>query len=297
MSSKNDTDEPVLVPYPDVPEEAIYNAYSLFRGVMSKHTADLRVLVVVGVMVITGIVAGALGRSNDSDQRLFWRSDVIAAFVASLTGSLGAAYQIGKRRFATVDLFSSEILVRMRLLAVDRVVDEIIAAYDKMPSEGELQPGDIERSPENFFSLFEQRAGELGSLSSSIVDHVTDYYNYHKSIRNDILSLNNALRKNDESGIRDHILSLLHKLDLLSFSAFKSLSDLIERPIHRLFAWQITGHVGSRANAFLLEELDESDIRYREILYRRRVYSYICERLEREGNLKRLRRRYSRLAD
>jgi hypothetical protein len=278
-----------VVPYPSTPLEGVYSGYGLWRGLTSRHTRDLFAifLAIVGFALFVALVAFA-GRLSSGE--------FLAALASSVLGALGAIYQLAKKRFSTVDVFSSEILARIRILAADNSVHEIIKFSDtdyvsiyneKFAKNPTGKYAVIEPSKENYFEIFFRRSDDLGGLSRTVVDHATDFYNFHMAARDELRELIAAIESFSErhEEIEHQLIDVIFMIDLMAFSAYRVLDELIEKQTHKWHSWQLALCVGTQANAYLIEKMNVEDRRYAEVLHRHSSYADVIARLKK--NLKR----------
>ncbi len=262
-------------------------ANKFYRGVGSKHTSDLFFIFGV-VLASTATVVFAIQQLTRPE---FWGSQMLAAMFTSGLASLAAIFQLAKLRFSTVDIFSSEILARLRILSSDHSIGRLRRYADPGFVEKRTRnsqtgsfPGEsvIELSQEEQFETFYRRSSDLGALSSIIVDHVTDFYSFQKATRDAIrdLAATAEFYPDDTAEIRERIIDVLFLADLMAYSGLRALEELIETPAHRLHARQIALSVGTSALQFVLEEMDSNDHRYTEILHRKQKYTALTSELK-----------------
>lgn len=275
-----------IVPYPRVPLEGIYSRRNFLRILTSRHSRDL-------LVIFTGALSGALfvttlvlGVSDATKTQLY------AAMISSFLATLGAIYQLSKRRFSTVDVFSSEILARMRILAADNSIAEIlefsdeqhIAAYSQRSAKStEGGYAVLLPSQESYFETFHRRSDDLGGLGSVVVDHVTDFYCFHMAARDQLRELTSTIENFPEriDDIKHQVIDVIFMIDLWAFSGLRALDELIESKNHKWHSWQVAMSVGTRANAFLLSAMSDDDHRLAEVMHRNDEYASRIRTLKR----------------
>ncbi|GGD15245.1 hypothetical protein GCM10011342_25010 [Aquisalinus flavus] len=282
----------IEIPYPKRSPEDIYSPYSMVRGITSRHTRDLilyLVSIIAGVYSLLFFV-GSFG--NLLNEEILFGPTALVPFGAAFLAGIGTVYQIGKRRFATVDLFSSEITARVRISASDGFIEKLISQFDhagfrEAEDRHHRQAISIEPSGELTFELFHRHYEQLGSLTPPIVDYVCDYYNYVMSVRDEIRDLQHMLT---DPGVtvserRHQVMNVLFFIDIAMFSAYRALDALIEKDINKWHAWQLSCYVGVVANNFVREVMPADDPRYSEVQHRAARYRDTVKQLNR--NLKR----------
>lgn len=293
MTAAQSTDElkmisearaPLFIPYPKRASEDIYGRYSLARGVASKHTRDLIVLWFAILLASGFVVYSILNATSDGTAAV---GEVVAAVLAAFFAASGTVYQLGKRRFATVDLFSSEIMGRIRMSASDGFNRRIMNLYDLDEQSVQHYEGrsgaqpNISPSVEGAFELFFRHSADLGALSPPVVDYVTDCYNFHIGIRDEIRDLQMALSrpKIDVEEVNTHVINALFMIDIVSLSAFFALDLLIEKGVHRWHAWQLCCYTGVEANNFVRQVMPSDDPRFPEVVRRAKHYETAIKNL------------------
>lgn len=300
-----------LVPYPAVPLEEVYVPQRLSRGIRSKHTSDLRwvaaaIFAILILMLAVGPAQGFLtGKINTNNAPLeilsrasamsveFLGAALIAAMFSSVTAAFAGLYQLGKQRFSTVDVFSSEIAARMRILAADNSVARIIGGSVHSVGDSTQKANQSTPAPgpsqESQFETFHRRSSDLGALSSSVVDHVTAFYSFHMAARDELRVLERSLADASNAALlRDNVVNVMFMVDLMAFNAIRALDDLVETPEHRLHCRQISLCVGTQANNFLVENMATTDHRYQEVALRRERQAGLIKELKYELKRRRL---------
>jgi hypothetical protein len=280
MTKKTEV-EFVIVPYPKIPLEGIYVERRLGR-IRSKHIRDLQIAFVFALVATFSIWVAIVPLSKLQ----VFNSQVLAALITAGLASSAALFHLAKNRFSTVDVFSSEILARLRILAADDTIQRISQYADPEFMERRLElAGETQRSfetvlkpsDENYFANFHQRSEDLGALSSLIVDHVTDFYSFQMAARDALRSLTSTIDmfplSSDEIGER--VVDVIFMLDLMAYSGMRALGEMIEIEEHKWHSYQIALSIGTAANEFLLNNMNREDRRFDETLHRREQYSRV----------------------
>lgn len=290
MGKKEDQAQTLVVPYPRIPLEDIYVPHGFLRGVTSKHTFDLRAIF-VGVLVATYLVAVVIASDPKVTTPVFWGSQILAAMFTSFLATFAAIYQLSKLRFSAIDVFSSEILARLRILGADNTVARIIANSDPHHVELTTRHGEtgkrgasgvLEPSRENQFEIFHKRSSDLGVLASVVVDHVTDFYSFQMASRDALRELSAVIEAfpTEAKEIRDGVINVIFMIDLMAYSGYRALDELIETAPHRLHARQVALSVATRANAYLVENMSPDDHRFAEVVNRSAKYARLARELK-----------------
>lgn len=218
----------------------------------------------------------------------------VAGAVTAVGGAIVTLYQFGKERFSTVDIFSSEIAARIRTLAADNSVMRIIGGVspgqpgraNSGSSDVAPDPESIEPSEESQFNNFHQRSADLGALGSSVVDHVTAFYNYHMAARDELRNLSKMTKgAAPEDELKSQLANVIFMVDLMAMSAIQALDDLIETDVHKAYCRQLALCVGTTANKYLITNIGPGDHRYYELRVRNEAYVELTRELKAELNL------------
>ena len=277
-----------LVPYPEVPLEGLYVIkHDFWRGLQSKHTRDLVVILVLVLFAIV-LITATITRNPNITTPIFWGSQIVAAMFTTFLAVFATIYQFMKQRFSTVDVFSSEILARLRILAVDNSVEKIIeAGVQKNTKKVDCEHGTqyaasyFQPSQENHFEIFHRRSSDLGALAAVVVDHVTDFYSFQMATRDVMRDLADTIEHDPTNveELRVRTIDTVFMIDLMAYSGLRALEELIETPAHRLHSRQVALSVATRANAYLLESMPDTDFRYPELRHRSRKYRELTSEL------------------
>lgn len=279
--SESSAFDPLQIPYPETPLENVYLPHRMWRGLTSKHTKDL-------VIVFTGIAGAATFVSMLAfSGHEYAATQTFAAITSSALAGFGAIYQLAKKRFSAVDVFSSEILARMRILAADNSIEEIlrfsnpdhIRDYSERMSARTLTPYSVlQPSQESYFEIFFRRSEDLGGLSPAVVDHVTDFYSFHMAVRDQLRELISIIENFPDrlDEIQQQLIDVIFMLDLMAISALRALDELIEPKPHKWHSWQIVLCVAARANNYLMLHMAATDFRRAEVMNRRAKYEALA---------------------
>jgi hypothetical protein len=185
----------------------------------SRHIADLRLI--FSVTVIFMIAASVLAlmfcfelrvMSNWTDiqsshsgwiwARLAFSSIADAGVFIGAIGAVGCGvlawtYQTGSARLGVVDLFACEIATLCRVAAVSDMVQRYIDLFRTGPEtalphriDGDMPTnGGRFTSQESYFPVFDASVKDLQQLEADVVDNVTAFYTYMKTMRDSLRKL------------------------------------------------------------------------------------------------------------
>lgn len=285
-------EDALVVKSPPLPLESIHARYSPFRAWSSPHTKDLRVIFGIIFVLFILLVFGAnewigsvlesamstwnggnpeRGAGEASDDELL---NVTTMILISFGGAIAASislYDFGKRRLATVDLISMEIVSIVRVMAISSFPDRISRLHKVVSPGNDLGSPDARTvhkmraacgflRSDHFFSLFESNLRELGSLSSETVDFVTGFYTFLKALREQTESFFAYLESADPVDQEDassHVELMLYLTDTLMSCACRAIDSLIESDVHRLASSRMALVVAAPTNNFLYYNLPD----------------------------------------
>lgn len=269
----------------DLPGEAIeeaHSSYGILRGITSKHTRELRYifgiicLTVLVIMTWLAFVAGMFifdedgfrfGVSDNFEQ-IFLTRFLPAAF-SVIIGAFLTLFQFGKKRFATVDLFSMEILSIVRLIAISDIVGLSSKYVHAVGDEGSPERSQVilDRlsaslsiyGDDTFAGIFLNNTSELGWLDAGIVDHTTGFYTFIRSLHNVANSMKEFIDNSEETPSKESMVKYLEDInyiiDTAMDNAYRAFGGLIQISRHREVAQHAALYVGCRANNFLMFDL------------------------------------------
>ena len=285
-----DITQDLVIRAPEVPFESMYSSYSMFRGFTSPHTRDLATIFFFILAFFIG--ASALGVflsedylfqfaprgdggsgvvSDDSAPNFFNAQTLVLIGAGGFVATCISLYEIGKRRFATVDLISMEILTIVRLLATSSFVHRTGRLYDENThtTNAQKNAGLAYRSEaaasflqgEHCFELFHDNMKELGALNSNVVDYVTAFYTFLKSVKEQSKTFNEYLSNSeeiDQEAVNTHIRLIMFLTDTLMSCAHRAFANLVESSVHKAAATRMSLVVAADANNFLYKHLSDS---------------------------------------
>lgn len=295
---------------PDVPLELLYRPYSFWRGIMSRHTNDLKMIFIALTIFICLVAYYLFGIIKDLNTPAILNSHAISVFTgaaAAWAGVLFTVYQVAKKRLAIVDIINSEIIVIARIFAFTNTVGGIAKLMQAFSTDDAIRVAEILKNSgvgrrvrsESYFEFFHNNPHDLGSLDSDIVDHVTYFYTFFKAARdeaNDLASYLHGIIENKEyenaepssqyEEVQRILVNLLYLLDVMMLTANRALVKMVRSETHRAYTSQLTLAQGIRANSVLcahfLKRADGRfyDRRLLQALGRRVVYAKMVGKWE-----------------
>ncbi|NOX82604.1 MAG: hypothetical protein GXP06_06390 [Alphaproteobacteria bacterium] len=303
---KPDRDEGDLVVFlPIKPFEATYAPYPTSRGWTSPHTKDLRQIsfglaaFLIFAWVITYLLSDATSQISDSGMQLSVQSLVVLS-LGGITGAVIALYEIGKRRFATVDLFSMEMLTVVRLFNITNFVGKTIRLYVPPTTHGDATEVDKREKinlskaeassgfllSDHYSDIFVSNMKELGALESDVVDYVTAFYTFLKATREQTRVFFSNIDTDEyltQETINAHVILTMYLVDTLISCGLRAINGLVQNPTHRHHAKRLAIAAAAPANNFLFRCLDARNGMYELTVQRRASYFEILRELDSEA--------------
>ncbi len=302
------------------PLEKVFRNYSMFRGVLSSHTRDLLVASLILILFLCLILwneylSGRLEldflpdtNSSSDNERFKYYNEVLLAILGSSIAIAARIYQLGKRRFAAVDLISSEMVTVVRLMGIVGLADGL-ASIHKALSDDAIDPSEAHKSvakldqgsalpyespsgfllEEDYSDVFKTILHELGFLHSSTVDYVTDFYTFLKSLKEQKISLTKyfELAQQDpqsetvRANLKGNIELMLYTIDTMSLGALKAFDQLIEKRRHCYAAWRTVLFTALPANNRLMETIEREAGFHPLTVARRLEYVEVIRKIQR----------------
>lgn len=170
-------------------------ASTLFRFFRSHHVRDLKLIATLALSALSihfilAVLFGLLTlyATNGLAKSL---SDFFA-FVVKHFGSalpiygviIGWAYQSASKRLGIVDLFACEIATLCRVGTMFDIGKRYVGEFDAPPGKRLLWPGSGKFvSQEEYFPVFDNNSRDLQLLDAAVVENITQFYTYMKSVR------------------------------------------------------------------------------------------------------------------
>lgn len=304
MSVKPENIVRIRVELPKSAIEETHSSYGISRGIRSHHTNDLKVIFAVvflsvfGILCVQFYVDGFLFNNGNLFDLEKFREEgnaysrfFLAASVSVTAGLILTLFQIGKKRFASVDLFSMEMLSIVRMVAISDIIPLAKVFLDSVRSGDEelrqaallkLAAGLAIFGEDNFAEVFVKNTGELGWLDAEIVDYTTGFYTFVRSLHNLTNSFKIYLEENkgqeETIVVKKYIEDIHYVIDTAMDNAYRSFEGFIQNKAHRKSAQQSALYVGTRSNNLLLFDLlKETDGKFttasrRNLSYQRAVH-------------------------
>jgi hypothetical protein len=201
-------------------------AASTFRRLFaSRHVADLQLIFWASCFLM---IAGALFAffwdrwSDDSD--VIGGSVLISAIVGTGCGVLAWCYLTGSTRLGVVDLFACEITTICKVVAISEAAPHLVDLFSNPPPARMRFSSEEEYSP-----VFNNNSKDLQVLEARVVEPVTEFYTYLKTMRDYLRRLGDIEKPSEEvQRWRSTITNVIYMTFLMLESARKSVVNLVE---------------------------------------------------------------------
>ena len=176
-----------------------YSGETIDRLLYSKHVKDLRLIAgictyaALGLIVLAVFAALGLLLTNAANWDLKTLVPLGIAVFAGLSGVIAWCYKTGSARLGMVDLFACEITTLCRICVINNLTNSCIIAFElHVGQRPETKEHTIEgaharfrlfNSSEGYTPIFDSNAKELQNLDVRVVNNVTAFYTYWKSMR------------------------------------------------------------------------------------------------------------------
>jgi uncharacterized protein (DUF486 family) len=203
------------------------SASTFNRLLTSQHVPDLQLIalvtLVLAVIFSAPVVAGWFGAFGSSSAP--WIAVLSLPAIWGTAGSiLTWTYQTGSSRLGVVDLFSSEIATICRVITIVEVAPRCKDMYENPP---ERAPEFL--SQEHYTPVFDDNSRALEVLEARVVEHVTCFYSYLKTMRDYLRVLSTIEKPRDHpEEWRSGMLNIIYMLFLALESARRSIRRLVE---------------------------------------------------------------------
>jgi hypothetical protein len=257
-------------------------ASTFIRLFKSRHVADLRILsgiVIFFLLVVAPIIIWLHANNKDS---LIGSPTLAAGIFAIALGAVARIYQMGSIRLGIVDLFSCEITTICRVIAVVDAAQAFVTLYHTPPLTAKKFT-----SEENYSPIFNSNARDLENLEARVVERVTEFYTYLKTMRDYLRSLAD-IEHPDKSidAWQVSMRNIIYMLFLMLESARKALDQLVEyQPEQALYNAEILLSeivvYGFLWDSYRKDALKhpEHDARFERLNLRRKDYQPIVKQL------------------
>jgi hypothetical protein len=200
-------------------------ASTFIRLFKSKHVADLRLLFWI-VLFLLLIVAPILvsQHAKGGENSLIGSPTLAAGIVAIALTALARIYQMGSVRLGIVDLFSCEIITICRVVAVVDFAHTLVAMFGNPPTAAKKFT-----SKEDYSPIFNSNAKDLENLEARVVERVTEFYTYLKTMRDYLRSLADIEHPGDTPEVWQlSVRNTTYMLFLMLESARRAIDHLVE---------------------------------------------------------------------
>ena len=203
------------------------SASTFARLLTSRHVADLRLLFFIGLsLTAAGVVIFLLLQlSQKSTSPILGHDTVVAGIIGLGATALARLYLLGSARLGVVDLFACEIADHMP--AWLQLLTQRQICYNYMTIRRKSQQNFF--SEENYSPVFDTNAKELEVLEARVVERVTEFYTYLKTVRDYRRSLAGIAKpREEEKKWRILVFNVIYMLFLMLESARNSVERLVE---------------------------------------------------------------------
>jgi hypothetical protein len=200
-------------------------ASTFIRLFTSTHVADLRLLFGI-VLLLSAIFSPILAfqHAKGGENSLIGSPTLAAGMAAIALTALARIYQMGSVRLGIVDLFSCEIITICRVVAVVDFAHTLVAMYDDPPPVAKKFS-----SKENYSPIFNNNAKDLENLEARVVERVTEFYTYLKTMRDYLRGLADIDHPIDEQyAWKASVRNTTYMLFLMLESARNAIERLVE---------------------------------------------------------------------
>jgi hypothetical protein len=165
-------------------------ASTFYRLFTSQHVVDLQLIAVATALLIPALIAIVLrGWPTGSNE---FGAIPIAAILGAGASVFAWVYQTGSARLGIVDLFGCEITTLCRVAAIVEIVPRYVEIYQNPP----LRPPGF-TSQEQYTPVFDHNSKDLEVLEARVVEHVTAFYTYLKTLRDYLRVLSTVEKPQD----------------------------------------------------------------------------------------------------
>jgi hypothetical protein len=236
------------------------------------------------VLLLSAIFAPILvvQHAKGGENSLIGSPTLAAGMAAIALTALARIYQMGSVRLGIVDLFSCEIITICRVVAVVDFAHTLVAMYDDPPPVAKKFT-----SKENYSPIFNNNAKDLENLEARVVERVTEFYTYLKTMRDYLRGLADIDHPIDEQyAWKTSVRNTTYMLFLMLESARNAIDHLVEyEPEKALYRSEILLSE-IVAYGFLLNKYKEDtkrdpehDALFKRLNLRRAEYKPLVERL------------------
>jgi hypothetical protein len=268
-----------------------------WRRILSGYNLDLGIAAVIylfavaaaiGVVVFSGVMHTQSGMGPGL--QVIFGTAVFGTFIELLRRTYDSAI----KRLATIDLFTSEILSIMRVIASANIIGDFVRLYDRLHTPSQITPGVTTNEPgtgpagfadsarkEDYFTIFGNNVSDLASLDPAVVNDITAFYTFLKASRDATGALQLWRAPDYElSKKKDDIVGIVYLCFLMCVHGQLALDNLITSAVNGRIAHDIFAGVKLQCFSFLDHVVPRTDFRWPRIEQRRSK----CDELRRTYN-------------
>jgi hypothetical protein len=199
-------------------------ASTFIRLFKSRHVADLRLLFWIVLLLLLAAVPTIILLHTENEKSLIGSPTLAAGITAIALGALAHIYQAGSIRLGIVDLFSCEIITICRVVCVVDSAHVLLSLYDAPPLTARKFT-----SQENYSPIFNSNARDLENLEARVVERVTEFYTYLKTMRDYLRNLADIEQpRNSIDAWQISVRNTIYMLFLMLESARKAIDQMVE---------------------------------------------------------------------
>jgi hypothetical protein len=199
-------------------------ASTFIRLFKSRHVADLRLLFGIVLFLLLAVAPTLILLHTKNENSLIGSPTLAAGIIAIALGALAHIYQTGSVRLGIIDLFSCEIITICRVISVADSAHGLLSLYDNPPLTAKRFT-----SQENYSPIFNSNARDLENLEARVVERVTEFYTYLKTMRDYLRNLADIEHpKKSVDAWRLSVRNAIYMLFLMLESARKAIDQMVE---------------------------------------------------------------------
>lgn len=153
---------------------------STFRRLFtSRHVADLQLIFCAScILMIIGSVFVFVWDKWAHNSGIIGGNTLISAIIGTGCGVLAWCYLTGSSRLGVVDLFACEITTICKVITISETALHLVELFGDPPQQSLKF-----RSEEEYAPVFNNNSKDLENLEARVVEPVTEFYTYLKTMR------------------------------------------------------------------------------------------------------------------
>jgi hypothetical protein len=206
---------------------------------------------------------------------------LVAALLTVLVAIAGKLCDVAHKRLALVNMLASDILSIGRVFVASNIIGVFYRLHSEIPKNNDgLEDDDAwssgfsgEARRENYFRVFEESVGQLGSLASATVTNITAFYTFLRAARDATEALGHwKTRRSPPKQKTNDILEVIYLCYLCAIHGRLALMGLIKHKEIERYARDVFLAIEVQCIDFLATHMDKNDYRYVLINQRRSAY-------------------------